>query len=47
MVLFLACAGFIVGRLTLSISYVINVNHFVYWENSYFFAKVSNGKYFK
>ena len=46
-VLFLACAGFIVGRLTLSISYVINVNHFVYWENSYFFAKVSNGKYFK
>lgn len=47
MVLFLACAGFIAGRLTLSISYVINVNHFVYWKNSYFFAKVSNGKYFK
>lgn len=30
---------------TCSILFVINVNHFVYWENSYFFAKVSNGKY--
>ena len=47
MVLFLARAGFIAGRLILSISSVINVNHFVYLKNSYFFAKVSGGKYLK